>query len=70
LTNFAIQKKRISKSEEARCHGDENPEINLTDEETQKLQVKVFDIEFAFNNHKLINILKKRGAAITKLDFE
>lgn len=32
--------------------------------------VEVFDIQFAFRNHKLIHLLKQRGTAITNLDFE
>jgi len=32
--------------------------------------VDVFDIQFAFRNHKLINLLKLRGLAITYLDFD
>ena len=32
--------------------------------------VRTIDIQFAFNNYKLINLLKKRGAAITALNFD
>ena len=30
---------------------------------------KIVDINFAFNNHKLINLLSQRGAAIQKKDW-
>lgn len=33
-------------------------------------EVKIVDIQFAYNNYELINLLKKRGTAITSLDFE
>ena len=37
-------------------------------EEEPKLDV--FDIQFAYNNHEVIQILKQRGNAITYLDWE
>lgn len=36
----------------------------------EKDEVKIIDIQFAFNNMKLILLLKKRGLAITNLDFD
>ena len=33
-------------------------------------KLDVFDIQFAYNNHEVINILKKRGAAITYLKWD
>jgi len=39
-------------------------------EEEDPDAVRIVDITFAFNNHKMINLLKKRGAAITALNFD
>lgn len=33
-------------------------------------KVKVRDIHFAYNNHKVINLLTKRGSAITYCQWE
>jgi len=32
--------------------------------------IEVAHVEFVFNNHELISLLKKRGTAITNLDFD
>lgn len=76
-----LKKYLISKIGEILTHYNENHYIHekdheglgnyeLTDAEKEKLQVRVFDVSFAFNNHNLIEILKKRGTAITSLDFD
>lgn len=36
----------------------------------QRSQVRVIDIEFAYNNHQMIDLLKQRGTAITNLNFD
>ena len=36
----------------------------------ERSKIHVSDIEFAYNNAKIINLLKKRGTAITYLDFK
>jgi hypothetical protein len=35
-----------------------------------KVGIEIADIEFAYDNHELINLLKKRGTAITNLKFD
>jgi hypothetical protein len=36
----------------------------------KELDVKVKDIQFAYNNHAVINILKKRGTAIAQCKWD
>ena len=36
----------------------------------ERSKIEVSDIEFAYNNAKIINLLKARGYAITYLDFK
>lgn len=41
----------------------------IDDPDEDRTCVCVADIQFAYDNHELIALLRKRGAAITKLDF-
>lgn len=38
--------------------------------ERRKQKIEIADIEFAYDNHKLIHLLKSRGTAITNLKFD
>ena len=39
-------------------------------EKKEPVEIKVFDVTFAYNNNMLIKLLVKRGTAITNLDFD
>lgn len=69
LTNYAYRKKAHELEQSGVDVGDDI-ENQLTEEQKKELKVEVFDVQFAFNNYKLINILKRRGTAITNLDFD
>lgn len=38
--------------------------------EFESNMIKVADIKFAFENHEIISLLKERGTAIKKLEWE
>lgn len=42
----------------------------LKEEGGGKTEIEVVDINFAFNNHTVINLLKDRGAAIIACEFD
>lgn len=72
LTSYNIQLKMQEKHHAKHLSKVDHESVpsELSAAEKEKCKVEVFDIQFAFNNHKLINILKARGTAITNLDFD
>lgn len=74
LTEFA--KNRARENAEHKDEHSQQEMRRMSKKEAEKmknlesLEVDVFDIEFAYNNHDLIKLLKLRGSAITYLQFD
>lgn len=70
LTKYNENKKVYDENERKWHSGREDYKHELTATERNACEVKVFDIQFAFNNHALIHALKARGTGISNLDFD
>jgi hypothetical protein len=51
-------------------NGDRPRRRHLGEPDEDRTDVRIIDIVFAYNNHQMIGLLKKRGRAIATLNFE
>ena len=71
----AAEKKKVAAAEKSkhappRKNTEKKRRHTLREEGEDETDVKVVDIEFAYDNYNLIGLLKKRGTAIRTLDWE